>query len=215
VARCIPAAWELAKPEVVLAARLAAADAALTRLLGADVIDSPEMSTLAALTREAASGCAAEGRPLYAAHADLDWPGPSHLAMWHAVSLLREYRGDGHTCALLAAGLSGLEALVTHTATGKGFIPEFARRSRGWSQEEWDGAVAGLTARGLLDSGGALTPAGHVLRAQVEEETDRLAGPPWQHLGQERAEEVARIGRAMTRAVVKAGAFPREGVFAR
>ncbi len=215
VAHCIPAAWELASPDAVLAARLAAAGAALTRLLGPDTVHSAEMTTLAVLAREAASACTAEGRPLYAGHAGLDWPEPPHLVMWHAVTLLREYRGDGHSLALLAAGLNGLEALVTHTATGKGFVPEFARRHRGWSQEEWDGAVAVLTARGLLGSDGALTPAGHALRAQVEEETDRMASPPWQHLGQERTEEAVRIGRAMTRAVAAAGAFPREGVLAR
>jgi hypothetical protein len=54
-----------------------------------------------------------------------------------------------------------------------------------------------------------------VLRGHVEEETDRLAAAPWQHLGDERTEEVVRLGRAMTRTAVKAGAFPREGVFSR
>jgi len=214
VARSIPLAWELASPEAVAGARLAAADAALTRLLGPDVTGSAEMTAVATLLRDAASACTAEGRPLYAGHADLDWPGAPHLVMWHAVSLLREHRGDGHVCALAGAGLSGIEALVTHTATGQGFTPQFARASRGWSQDEWDSAVSGLAARGLLDGEGALTPAGEALRAQVEDQTDRLAAAPWQHLGERRTEDVARIGKAMTRAVVKAGAFPRDGVFA-
>jgi hypothetical protein len=210
VARSIPAAWELASPHVVTGARLAAADAALRRLLGPDVIASGDMITMAALLRGAVGACGAEGRPLYAGHADLDWPDVPHLVMWHAVSLLREYRGDGHTCALACAGLSGIEALVTHTATGKGFLTEFARTSRGWSQEEWDSAVSGLTARGLLDGEGALTTAGQALRAQVEEQTDRLAAPPWQFLGERSTEDVVRIGKATTRAVMAAGAFPRE-----
>jgi hypothetical protein len=214
VARSIPSAWELSSPGTVTRARLAAAGAALTRLLGPDVIASADMVTMAALLREAASACSAEGRPLYAGHADLDWPDSPHLVMWHAVSLLREYRGDGHTCALACAGLSGIEALVTHTATGKGFIPEFARASRGWSQDEWDSAVSGLAGRGLLDGQGALTPAGQALRTHVEDQTDRLAATPWQHLGEQRTDDVIRIGKAMTRAVIAAGAFPREGVFA-
>jgi hypothetical protein len=213
VARCIPRAWELASPGDVVGARFAAADAALTRLLGPDVIASAEMSTLADLARGAAGACTAEGRPLYAAHADLDWPDAPHLMMWHALSLLREYRGDGHVCALLAAGLTGIEALVSHTATGQGFVPEFARGSRGWSQEEWDGATSGLAARGLLDGDGGLTAAGQALRVQVEHETDRLAEPPWWQLGDERTEEVVRIGKAMTRAAISAGAFPAAGVF--
>jgi hypothetical protein len=213
IARSIPLAWELASPAVVISARFAAADAALTRLLGPEVIASADMLTLAALLRDAASACSAPGRPLYAGHADLAWPDAPHLMMWHAVSLLREHRGDGHTWALGEAGLSGIEALVTHTATGKGFLPEFARASRGWSQDEWDGAVSGLAARGLLDHQGALTPAGQALRGQVEDQTDQLAAPPWQYLGERRTEDVVRIGKAMTRAVLAAGAFPREGVF--
>ena len=103
VARCIPRAWELARPEAVIGARFAAADAALTRLLGPDVIASQDMVTMAGLTREAASACQPEGRPLYAGHAGLDWPDAPHLVMWHALSLLREHRGDGHICALVAA----------------------------------------------------------------------------------------------------------------
>ncbi len=42
-----------------------------------------------------------QGRPLYAAHAELPWPDEPHLVLWHAVTLLREYRGDGHVAALL------------------------------------------------------------------------------------------------------------------
>lgn len=208
VARFIPAAWDLASPDAVTGARLAAADAALTRLLGPDVIASADMVALAGLLRDAASACSAEGRPLYAAHADLDWPAAPHLAMWHAASLLREHRGDGHISALACAGLSGIEALVTHTATGKGPGADFARASRGWSQDEWDNAVSGLTARGLLDGRGALTPAGNELRAQVEEQTDRLAASPWRCLGERHTEDVVRIGKTMTRTVIAGGAFP-------
>jgi hypothetical protein len=215
VARSIPAAWELASPDVVVGARFAAADAALTRLLGPDVIGSADMIALAAILREAVGACSPEGRPLYAGHADLAWPDAPHLVMWHAASLLREHRGDGHIWALACAGLSGIEALVTHCATGKGFAPEFAKASRGWSQDEWDSAVSGLAARGLLDGQGELTPAGLELRAQIEDQTDLLAASPWQHLGEQRTEEVVRIGKAMTRAVLKAGAFPRTATASR
>jgi hypothetical protein len=214
VARHIPAAWELVSPEVLIGARFGAADAALTRLLGPDVIASAEMETLAALLRDAAGGCSSEGRPLYAGHAEVSWPDAPHLVMWHAASLLREHRGDGHIWALGSAELSGIEALVTHTATGEGFLPEVARATRGWNQDEWDSAVSGLAARGLVDGEGALTPAGQALRAQVEDETDRLAAAPWQHLGEQRTEDAVRIGKAMTRIILKAGAFPRPGVSA-
>ncbi len=214
VARCIPAAWQLATPAAIIGARFAAADAVLTRLLGPDGVASADLAAISGLVREAAGGCAAEGRPLYAGHADLSWPDAPHVVMWHALSLLREHRGDGHIAALVAAGLSGIEALITHTATGRGFLPGFAMSSRGWSQPEWDAATRDLAGRGLLDAEGKLTPAGQELRMQVEAETDRMAAAPWQHLGAERTEEVIRIGRAMTRTVMAAGAFPAEGVFA-
>ena len=214
VAQCIPAAWELASPAAVVRARFAAADAALSRLLGPDVIASADMTALAGLVREAASACTAEGRPLYAGHADLAWPDVPHLVMWHGLSLLREHRGDGHIAALTASGLSGLEALVTHTATGQGFVPGFAMASRGWSRDEWAAATDDLVARGMLEAGGGLAPAGQELRARVEAETDQMAAGPWQHLGDERTEDVIRIGKAMTRAAMAAGAFPAEGVFA-
>jgi len=214
IAQCIPAAWELASPAAVVRARFAAADAALSRLLGPDVIASADMTALAGLVREAASACTAEGRPLYAGHAGLAWPDAPHLVMWHGLSLLREHRGDGHVAALTASGLSGLEALVTHTATGQGFVPGFAMASRGWSRDEWAAATADLVARGMLETGGELAPAGQELRARVEAETDQMAAGPWQHLGDERTEDVIRIGKAMTRAAMAAGAFPAEGVFA-
>jgi hypothetical protein len=208
VARSIPEAWELATPATVIDARYVAVDAALTRLLGEDVIASADMLTLAGLVREAAGYCTPEGRPLYAGNADLSWPDAPHLVMWHALTLLREHRGDGHISALSVAGLSGIEALFTHTKTGNGFLTEFAKSSRGWSEQEWEAAEAGLTARGLVGGDGALTEAGQALRARVEAETDRMAAAPWQHLGDERTEEVIRIAKALSRAVTAAGAFP-------
>ncbi len=214
VASCIPAAWGLASPAAIIDARFAAADVVLTRLLGPGGIASADLTVISGLVREAAGACRAEGRPLFAGHADLSWPDAPHVVLWHGLSLLREHRGDGHVAALLAAGLSGIEALVTHTATGQGFLPGFARSSRAWSEQEWDATTEDLTARGLLAADGKLTPAGQELRAHVEAETDRMAAAPWQHLGDERTEEVIRIGKAMTRTVLAAGAFPAEGVFA-
>jgi hypothetical protein len=216
VASCIPRAWQLARPAAIIEARFAAVDAVFRRLLGPDLIASPDLVALAGMVREAASAGRPEGRPLYAGHADLAWPaGGPHLDLWHALSLLREHRGDGHVAALTAAGLSGLEALVTHTATGEGFTEEFARSSRGWSAADWGDAVTGLTARGLLDDAGELTAAGLEVRATVERETDRMAAPPWRHLGDERTEQVIQLGRQLSRAALKAGAFPADGVFAR
>lgn len=88
-----------------------------------------------------------DGRPLHAGHAELPWPDSPLAALWHAIRSLREYRGDGHIIALVANGLSGLEALITCAATGIGFSADYARRLRGWSHDEWNPAAEGLISR--------------------------------------------------------------------
>lgn len=213
VAKHIPRAWTLATVEAILGARLRAADLALRRLLD-DAVGSTEVRELAELTRAATEALTPEGRPLYAGHADLPWPDQPHLVLWHAASLLRESRGDGHTMALAHAGLTGIEAIITHTATGRGFTVEAAKRLRGWTEEQWTSAVAGLRARGLMD-GDALTPAGSAMREAVEAETDALDGAPWEHLGPARTARLVELGKGLSRTVVANGAFPASGVFAR
>ena len=70
----LPPAWEATSPEEVVAARLRGVDAAYRRLLGDEVTTAPEVKEAAELTRAAAAACDPAGRPLYAAHADLEWP---------------------------------------------------------------------------------------------------------------------------------------------
>jgi hypothetical protein len=212
VAKYIPRAWTLATIDEILAARLRSADLALRRLLG-DAVDSPEVSELADLAREATTALTPEGRPLYAGHAALPWPDVPHLAMWHAATLLRESRGDGHTMALARAGLSGIESIVTHTATGRGFTVEAAKLLRGWSDEQWNAAVAALQARGLM-AGDELTEAGAAQRAEIESMTDALDAAPWEHLGAERTGRLVELGKGLTRIIIANGAFSAPGVFA-
>ncbi|MEJ2870106.1 hypothetical protein WCD74_20220 [Actinomycetospora sp. OC33-EN08] len=212
IARFVPGIWSSAAPADVLNARLRAADSALRRLL-TDAVSSREVERAGVLARRASEACTPEDRTLYAAHADLPWPDEPHLLLWHAVTLLREYRGDGHLHALLGAGLSGLEALVLHTATGRGFVPEVAQKTRGWSVEQWGDAAAGLRERGLLDDGAlALSTAGAALREDVEAETSRLSAAPMESLGDDAA-ELAELAGGLAKRVLAAGAFP-DGVFA-
>ena len=213
VARSVPDVWSRASPATVVNARLAAADRALRRLLG-DAVDSRELAEAADLARRATEGASPEDRPLYAAHADLPFPDEPHLQLWHAVTLLREYRGDAHLHALLAAGLSGIEALVTHTATGRGFLVEFAQASRGWSPEQWGAAVEGLTARGVLAAGGGLTEEGTALRASIEAATARTSAAPWTLLGDVACERLLALAGPLVTTLLAAGAFPADGVFA-
>lgn len=211
IARFVPGIWATATPADVLNARLRAADGALRRLLG-DAVSSRECERAAVLARRATEACRPEDRALYAAHADLPWPDEPHLVLWHAATLLREYRGDGHLHALLGAGLSGLEALIMHTATGKGFLVEVAQATRGWSAEQWGEASAGLRERELLTADGELTESGAALRDGVETETSRLSTSPYTSLGTD-VTELGELAGGLTRTILAAGAFP-DGVFA-
>ncbi|MFI5960681.1 hypothetical protein ACIA8J_00805 [Streptomyces asoensis] len=210
VARHVPAVWESATPAQVLAARTRAVDTTLRRQLGADAVTSAEMAEAAGLALRAAEACSRAARPLYAAHADLPVPEEPHLSYWHAATLLREHRGDGHLAVLMAAGLDGLEALVTHTATGKGMAPKWVFATRGWSQEDWDAAGGRLRERGLLDESGELTERGVGLRQEIEHETDRLDEAPYRHLGADGVARLTELGSAFVRTALAAGAFPRD-----
>nr|WBO81537.1 hypothetical protein SBE_005397 [Streptomyces sp. SBE_14.2] len=210
VARHVPAVWRTAAPEQVLAARARAVDAMLRRLLGDEAVASAEMAEAARLALRAAEACTRHARPLYAAHADLPVPGEPHLAYFHAATLLREYRGDGHLIALVSAELDGLEALVTHTATGRGFTPRWQLATRGWSQDDWEAACARLRERGLLDDSGGLTDRGTALREEIEQHTDRLDRAPYEHLGPEGVARLTELTSGFVRTALAAGAFPAD-----
>jgi hypothetical protein len=213
VARHIPRAWTLASPESVLVARLKVVDRALRRLLGDEIIASKEFAQATDLLTHAARRCGVEGRALFAGHAGLDWPTATHLRFWHAVTLLREHRGDGHLAALVGARLSGVEALITHTATGRGFLVPAAKALRMWSDEQWSTAQDRLRTRGLLAVDGTLSAAGTTLREQIEQQTDELSASPWEGIDLEAIDGLIGYGKTLTHRIIAAGAFPEE-VFA-
>jgi len=209
VRAAIPAAWQTTTTDKILDARLDAADAALRRVLG-DAVGSAEMARAAELARIAAEAACEhlEGRALFAGHARLDWPAPAHLALWHAQTLLREYRGDGHVAALTAGGLSGIEALVVHAATGE--VPAAALTStRAWSDEQWAEAVGSVRSRGWLNDGDELhlSPSGAAHRLAVEDTTDRLAVDAYGALGEDGCAELRALARPFSQAVVSTGTF--------
>ncbi|RSM48222.1 hypothetical protein DMA12_06975 [Amycolatopsis balhimycina DSM 5908] len=205
VGESIDGVWSTTDPAAVLAARYSAADQALRGILG-DAITSPEMRRAAALLRAAAETVISDvtGRPLFAGHAALPWPTEPHLVLWHAQTLLREYRGDAHVAALLTAGLSGIEALVTHAASGA--VPaETLRTSRAWSEEDWTGAVAGLRERDWLTGDDALTftATGAARRAEIEKATDENSVTPYAHIGEAACDELQALVRPFSRALAE------------
>ncbi|WP_406313040.1 hypothetical protein OHA77_31845 [Streptosporangium sp. NBC_01639] len=202
VRQALPAAWEITTPEKVVAARLDAAAAALRR---AGVHEIAELAETTALARRAAERAVEHlpGRPLFAAHAALPWPDHPVLELWHAQTLLREFRGDGHVAALLAEGVGGLDALILHGATGSA-PAVFLKASRGWPEEEWAAAEESLRRRGLLD-GGELTEEGRTFRQRIEDRTDELALPAYATLSDAELARLAELARIFGRAVVDAG----------
>jgi hypothetical protein len=204
VRKAIPSVWEVTTPEQVLEARYAGTSDAYRRILGAECLTSPEMAEAAALAREATTVLNNEGRALYAANASLDWPQAPHLQLFHAQTLLREHRGDGHIAALVVAGLDAVEALVTHVHTGQGLPEAILRATRGWPDEAWEAATVRVQDRGLLDDEGNLTTAGTELRETIEAQTDAAAVAPYLHLGLDRTERLRNLARPWSRAISEA-----------
>ena len=191
----VPEAWRRVSAADLWDARLRAVDSALHRLLG-ERLQRSDIAEAAAVLRRASAECRPEGRALYAGHAAQAWDAQPHLALWQAVTLLREYRGDGHIAALTAADVTGCEALVLHAATG--LVPARVLQStRGWSNDEWSAATDRLRARGWIDTHGALTSAGSQHRADVAALTDV------------ETDFVAALGRELSSAIVAAGTFGR------
>jgi AcrR family transcriptional regulator len=209
VRRSIPSVWDDVPPAAILEARIEGADLALRRALG-DTVGSPELEEAAALARRAASAACErpEGRPIFAAHAALPWPSEPHLVLFHAQTLLREFRGDAHVAALTLEGLTGIEALVVHAASGE--VPaEELRISRGWEECDWSRAVDSLRRRGLVTASGdlALTERGAAHRRWVEDRTDASTLPAYEGLGGQGCDRLGEVGRALSRAIIESGLF--------
>lgn len=197
----IPAAWQVATPADVLAARAEGVGEALRKLAG-----DQDLTEVAALARELAEAADTTARPLGAANADLPWPTEPHLALWHAATILRETRGDGHVAALLTVGLDPTEALVSFAAVGAAPVEVFA--SRGWSAEQWAEAQQRLVERGWMNEDGTATDAGTAGRDKVERITDELSAPAYRALDADKVGRLAQLVMPVTMAVVGSGLLP-------
>jgi hypothetical protein len=205
VARAIPSVWSLVTPDDAVHARLAGVDGALERIgVGSDGAVPGASATVAAI-RRAVDATPAAGRPLYAANAALEWPPEQRVALWHAATLLREHRGDGHVAALVADGLDPCEAHVLRIAA-HGLPLDSIRPYRGWTDGDWADATSRLVARGLLDDTGAITPTGARRRRDVEATTERAAGDLVRHI--DGVDDVIATFDALAARVSAAGEIP-------
>jgi hypothetical protein len=184
----------------VRAAKESGAVAALRQALG-DVDVAPVVAVL----RRATDAADATGRSLHAGLTALPWPQEPLGQLWHACTILREHRGDGHLAACVAAGLTGLQAnLLTEARVG--WDAQSYTASRAWSPEAMQAAASALQARGLL-ADGRLTDAGTALRDEIEQVTDRLVAPAVEAAGADLPEAVARL-EEWSRQITEAGWFP-------
>jgi hypothetical protein len=183
VERAFPDVWTRATPAEALRARAFGAVAAIDRLTG-----GADVSEAAALLERVVDEIDIEGRVLAAAHAALPRPEGATARLWHAATVLREHRGDGHVAALVAAGVGGVESLVWRA--GIDVARESLQQFRGWTDEEWDAAVGRLRTRGWLDESGRITDAGQEAHDAVEAVTDAAASRPWDALSDD---EIARV----------------------
>ena len=204
VAKALPAAWEIAAPATVLQVRQESATTALRRY---GCTDPDRVATAASLLSRAARQAPMEGRPLFAANLALAWPQDPLSQLWHATTLMREHRGDGHVAVLAALGISGRQSNVLHAAADR--VPrEMIMRSRDYDEQQWQRHVDELADRGLLDSSGTLTAAGTQLKAEIEERTDRLALAAFDALDDTELDTLFSALTPLTRMVVAAGDVP-------
>jgi hypothetical protein len=109
--------------------------------------------------------------------------------LWHAATLLREHRGDGHNAALLAHGIGGTEAHVLVALTLGMRAEEFGRIHH-LPTAQLAAVIDGLRGRGLVDAAGGFTDTGRQTRQRIEALTDELAAPAYEVLSTDELDEL-------------------------
>jgi hypothetical protein len=198
--RAIPDAWSMASRDEVLATRIDLARDALTPgLAGSDV------ERLATEVTAIWTSLDFAGKGLAAAHASLPVPDDPVGRLWHAATILREYRGDCHVAILTAAGLDGAAANALAVADGR--VPPRQREMRGWTEDEWAAAYERLHSRDWTDESLAITDSGRAARAQIEDATDRVSAQSFDKEAQARTITLEDALVSAARAIEASGAM--------
>jgi len=79
---------------------------------------------------------------------------------------------------------------------------------RGWTDEQWDNALAGLADRGWVGADGQLTNAGQAAHDAVENTTDWAAARPWARLGADATAELAGVLTPLAKACAAVLPYP-------
>ena len=180
VARHIPKVWRTTTPELAMAARLIGCANALRRILGGH-IDTPAFARATELLTKAAISAPIEGRPMYAALRATPIPDDLVARLFHAASLLREHRGDGHIAALMVEGIGRLQAHVL-LSLGMNLPAEKFGRIHHLPAAQIAAVIDGMRDRGLIGDDGWLSEQGRAVKQRVESLTDQLAAKPYDSL---------------------------------
>lgn len=185
----------------VRTARATGAERALREVLG----DPEEVGIVTEALRMGLKVCSPAGRSLYAGLASLTWPEAPLAGMWHAASLLREYRGDTHLAACVASGLDAVEMNLL-TELWVGWEAKTYSATRGWSDKQLFAGLARLARRGLID-GLELNQAGRETRDGIEDLTDALMSPVLAAIGADLDGLTDQV-TVWSDAIVAHGSFP-------
>jgi hypothetical protein len=201
VAPCVDRGWSLTDADTIAAARLRGSVAQLSRILG----DAPEgIDRANELLARAVAPLRVEGHPLYAGVLAQGLPGSPLGDLFRRGDQLREFRGDAHVAAWTSAGFDAIEiGLLTELFLGlpmKTYV-----RSRVWSDEQLDDAIARLEAQGLV-ADGTFTDEGRSRREAVELATDVQMQPSIDALGAD-VEELISLLTGWSRQIRDAGGY--------
>ncbi|VXB63860.1 SCO6745 family protein [Aeromicrobium sp. 9AM] len=204
VARHIPHVWDIATPEAALSARQQSSVAALQRRVAGNLLGATRIARAADLATRAATSAPTAGRVMYAALRTLPIPEEPVARLWHAATLLREHRGDGHIAALVTAGIGGSECHVLH-ALSTGTPAEKFGRVHHLPAAQLAAVIADMRARGLVDDTGWLTDAGRQAKERIEALTDELAAPAYDTLTPNELAELVAILEPVSAVLEAAG----------
>ncbi len=180
------------------------------------VMSDDDIEEAIAICEQSVAGLSWAGRPLAAGNAAaLDnlssgsFRDDRLLRLWQLVTVIREWRGDAHIGLLVAEPLDAAECTVVSDllSAANGVV----RKSRAWSDDDWDAANARLEARGWLDSDGGVSGTGRAARASIENRTNELSAPLWAGMSDETVTRLGDLLSPACTALVNANYFAAIG----
>lgn len=188
VARHIPKVWATTTPEAAIAARERGCVNALRRILG-DHVESASFARATELMLRAATSAPIDGRPMFAALRSLPAPDEVVARCFHAASMLREHRGDGHIAALRTEQVGGVDSHVLF-ALDAGIPAEQFGRIHHLPKAQLAAVIDAMRERHLIGDDGWLSGQGRAVKQRVEDLTDDLAAEPYEHLTHDELDEL-------------------------